>query len=236
MSAKRPMKSAKTPSEAPRRALGYVRVSTEHQAQEGVSLAEQEARIRAYCVALGLELVGVEVDAGESAATLSRPGLTRALEALRDGKADVLVVTKLDRLTRSIRDLDALLAGPLRSGALISIGEQFDTGTATGRLVLNVLASVGQWEREIIGERIRAALAHKRSLGQNIGQVPYGFRLGPDGVHLEEDPDEQAVIGRIRDLRRQGMSYRSLVSWLNANERPRGRVWAKDTVYRLARE
>ncbi len=87
------------------RVVGYARVSTEDQAREGVSLAAQRAKLEAYATALDLELVAVREDAGVSAKTLDRPGLRAALEDLRAGRADALLVPKLDRLTRSVRDL-----------------------------------------------------------------------------------------------------------------------------------
>ncbi len=101
--------------------------------------------------------------------------------------------------------------------ALLSVGEQIDTRSAAGRLVLNVLASVSQWEREAIGERTSAAMQHKQSLGEYIGgEFPYGFRLGPDGERLVEDPEEQKVLTTARTLRNAGLSLRSVARELNA--------------------
>jgi DNA invertase Pin-like site-specific DNA recombinase len=104
-------------------------------------------------------------DAGLSAKTLDRPGLQTALAMLKTGQAAGLVIAKLDRLTRSVRDLGALIEGPFAAGkaALLSVSEQIDTRTAGGRLVLNILGSVSQWEREVIGERTAAALQHKKT-------------------------------------------------------------------------
>ena len=137
------------------KAVAYVRVSTEKQADAGQSLDAQRAKVTAYAGLYDLELVEVIVDAGASAKTLDRPGLTRALAMLKSGEADALVVVKLDRLTRSVRDLGELVDRYFANGkaALLSVSEQIDTRSAGGRLVLNVLASVSQWEREAIGER-----------------------------------------------------------------------------------
>lgn len=216
-----------------RLAIGYVRVSTDGQAEEGVSLAAQERQVRAYAELYGFELVGIETDAGASAATLERQGLARALAALESGAAEALIVPKLDRLTRSVRDLDALLTRYFAPGGrvLASIGEQVDTGTATGRMVLNVLMSVAQWEREIVAERTKTALAHKRQAGERVGQIPYGYRLGADGVRLEADPDEQWVVARICDWRESGISLRGIVERLNDAKTPaRGVAWYRPTV------
>src|SRR6266446_3913311 len=83
----------------------------------------------------------------------------------------------------------------------VSVAESLDTGSAAGRLVINIMTAVSQWEREAIGERTRDAMSHKKSNGQRVGNIAYGFRLGPDGAHLEPDPHEQAVLTAIRDLR-----------------------------------
>jgi DNA invertase Pin-like site-specific DNA recombinase len=201
------------------RAVAYLRVSTEKQADKGVSLDAQRAKVEAYAQLYELELVEVVVDAGVSAKTLDRPGLRKALEMLKARQAEALLVVKLDRLTRSVVHLGQLVEDYFADGkwALLSVGEQIDTRSAAGRLVLNVLASVSQWEREAIGERTSAAMQHKASLGEYIGgDLPYGFRLGPDGERLVEDPEEQTVLTAARKLRGAGLSLRSVARELNA--------------------
>lgn len=206
---------AATPAAPARtRAIAYVRVSTREQADEGVSLAAQRERITAYAALYGLEIVEVVVDAGVSAATLDRPGLARALAALADGRADALVVAKLDRLTRSVRDLGDLIDGPLARAALLSVGEQVDTRTAAGRLVLNVLASVAQWERETIGERTSAAMQHLSATGGYVGgEPPYGYAVGAEGRLVPVDA-EQAVMREARALADAGLSLRAVAARL----------------------
>lgn len=194
------------------RAIAYVRVSTDEQATTGVSLDAQEAKLRAYCTALDVALVRVEVDAGLSASTLNRPALQRALASLRSGEADTLLVVKLDRLTRSVRDLCDLVDRYFRGErcSLVSLGESIDTRSAAGRMVLSMLATVSQWEREAIGERTSAAMAHLAAQGRYCGGgVPYGWRLADDGT-LVEHADEQAVIARARELRAAGHSLRAI--------------------------
>ena len=111
------------------RTLAYIRVSTDKQADKGVSLDAQRAKVEAYASLYDLELAEMIVDAGFSAKTLDRPGLGRALEMLRKGQADALLVVKLDRLTRSVRDLGDLVEKYFANGksALLSVGEQIDT-------------------------------------------------------------------------------------------------------------
>jgi DNA invertase Pin-like site-specific DNA recombinase len=195
------------------RTVAYLRVSTDKQADHGVSLEAQRAKVTAYAAIYDLELVDVIVDAGASAKTLEREGLTKALGMLRSGKADALLVVKLDRLTRSVRDLGTLVEKFFANSrwALLSVGEQVDTRTAAGRLVLNVLASVAQWEREATGERTSAALQHKAAEGEYTGGgAPYGFRIAEDGVRLVEVPEEQRVVGLARALRAEGRSLRAI--------------------------
>jgi len=222
------------------RAVAYLRVSTSQQADHGVSLAAQRAKVEAYAALYDLELVAVIEDAGASAKTLQRDGLTQALAMIDAGLVDALLVVKLDRLTRSVRDLDTLISryfGRSEGPALMSVSEQIDTRSAAGRLVLNVLASVSQWEREAIGERTTAALAHKKSRGERLGQVPYGYCVATDGVHLEEDPKEQRAIELIAALRRDGLSIRAIAARLNEGQvEARGTRWHPTTVSRLLKE
>ena len=178
--------------------IGYVRVSTDKQADRGISLEAQAAKIQAMAVVQGVELSEVIVDAGESAKSLNRPGMARLLALVDAGTVQTVIIAKLDRLTRSVADLATLLRRFERRGTcLVSVADALDTRTAAGRLVLNIMVSVSQWEREAIGERTRDALRHKRAIGQRVGTLPYGFRQAQSG-HLETDPTEQRTLSRIR--------------------------------------
>lgn len=197
-------------------AIAYLRVSSEKQADHGVSLDAQRDKVEAYAKLYDLELVEVVVDAGVSAKSLDRPGLNRALGMLEAGEAAALLVVKLDRLTRSVADLGKLVETYF-SGRwdLLSVSEQIDTRSAAGRLVLNVLASVSQWEREVIGERTSAAMQFKRSQREYTGgAVPFGYRLDSDGVHIVEHKAEQAVIALARQLKSAGNSLRRVAAGL----------------------
>ena len=122
------------------RAIAYTRVSTREQAESGLSLDGQAERIAAYCTARGWTLVETVTDAGVSGGTLQRPGLSRVLEQVRRGDVDVVCVLKLDRLTRSVRDLgDLLETFDAADVAFASVTDSFDTTCANGRLVLNVI-------------------------------------------------------------------------------------------------
>lgn len=217
-------------------AIGYVRVSTDKQAGQGVSLEAQAAKIRAMAVVHGAELIDIIVDGGESAKSLQRPGMERLLTLVESRKVQSVIVAKLDRLTRSVKDLCTLLERfERRSVALISVAESLDTGSAAGRLVLNIMTAVSQWEREAIGERTRDALNHKRSRGERVGNIPFGARLASDGEHLEPEPLEQAGLAEIQRLRAEGMSMRTIAARLNerASRTRRGTPWRLESVARV---
>lgn len=164
------------------KAIGYVRVSTEKQADHGVSLSAQAEKIKAMAVVQGVELVDVIEDAGASAGTLDRAGMKKLLALVDSGKVQTVIIAKLDRLTRSVKDLALILERFNKKGvSLVSVADSLDTGSASGRLVLNIMVSVSQWEREAIGERTRDALAHKKANGQRVGNIPFGFTLGAEG-------------------------------------------------------
>jgi site-specific DNA recombinase len=221
------------------KALGYVRVSTDRQAEQGVSLEAQEAKIRAMATVQGARLLEVIVDGGESAKSLNRAGLQRLIALVDGGKVDAVIVAKLDRLTRSVKDLCGLLElFEKRKVALISVAESLDTGSAAGRLVITIMGAVSQWEREAIGERTRDALRHKRANGERVGNIQFGFRLGADGKHVEPDPGEQAVLAEIRRLRQGGNSLRGIAAALNRRglRTRRGSAWRLEHVARIQKQ
>src|SRR5215469_14793185 len=208
--------------------IGYVRVSTDRQADLGVSLEAQEAKIRAMATVRGCELDEVIVDGGESAKNLKGPGVEGLLALVDAGKVKVVIVAKLDRLTRSVKDLRSLLElFEKRKVALISVAESLGTGSAADRLVITIMGAVSQWEREAIGERTRDALRHKRSQGRRVGNIAFGARLSYDGEHLEPDQEEQAALAEIRRLRKEGTTLRGIAVALNhrAYRTRRGTAW-----------
>lgn len=204
------------------RVIGYVRVSTEEQAQSGLSLAAQRERITAYCDLYDLELIAVYEDAGASAKSLDRAGLQAALDAVKNTGAG-LVVAKLDRLTRSVVDAGELLETALRGRQLISVGEQIDTATASGRMVYNVLISIAQWEREAVSERTKAALAQKKAKGEAAGCAPFGYRKETDKATgkkiLVPDAVEYPTLLQMHALRGEGMGWQAIANVLNAEGR-----------------
>jgi DNA invertase Pin-like site-specific DNA recombinase len=200
------------------RTIGYVRVSTDRQADKGVSLEAQEAKIRAMATVQGVDLLDVIVDGGESAKSLNRPGLQKLLGMVNKGEVQAIIIAKLDRLTRSVKDLCGLLELlEKRKVALISVAESLDTRSAAGRLVITIMGAVSQWEREAIGERARDALRHKRAQGQRAGNIPFGYRLEDDGRTLAPHSTEQNAMLEIHELRRTGKPLRVIATELNRN-------------------
>ncbi|MBU6429956.1 MAG: recombinase family protein [Cyanobacteria bacterium REEB65] len=215
------------------KAIGYIRVSTQEQASEGVSLAAQERKLRAYAELYDVVLVDVIADAGVSAKTLDRSGLQVALEKLEAGEADGILVAKLDRLTRSVKDLGTLTEryfGEKAGSRLMAVDDQIDTKSAGGRLVLNVLASVSQWEREVIGERTATALAEIKRQGGHVGREAYGFEMRDGRLVVNEA--EAAVAARVEEMRASGMTLQAIADVLNSEAIPtkRGGKWAPSTV------
>ncbi len=194
-----------------RPAVGYVRVSTRDQADSGASLAAQRAKLDAYAVLHDLELAEIIEDAGHSAKSLDRPGMARLLGLIKRRAIGAVIVAKVDRITRSVRDLGELVETFKRSGVeFASVGDHIDTSTAAGRLVLNVMGSVSQWEREAIGERTRDALAVMRAQGKRISRfAPFGYRGDGNGSWVEDDHEQRACRLIVR-LRARGLSLRQI--------------------------
>lgn len=216
------------------KAIGYIRVSTDEQAKEGVSLGAQAEKLRAYAGLYDIELVDIIEDAGVSAKSLKRPGLQAALERLGKDGVNALLIHKLDRLTRSVSDLGRLLdtyfGDSRRRFELLSVTDQIDTRSAAGRLTLNVLMSVSQWEREAISERTRDGLRYMRQQRRVYNHEPLGFRA-VEG-HLTPADEEQVIVADIFELRRQGNSLRSIAETLNERgiTGKRGGVFYASTV------
>ena len=178
--------------------IAYVRVSTEKQAEEGMSLTAQSEQIAKYAALYDLEIIDTIIDDGYSASSLDRPGLKRVFAMLDAGIAQGVIITKLDRLTRSVFDLSYLLKNYMEKYRFTSVYDKFDTDTASGRMILSILTTVSQWEREVISERTKTVLQHKKANGERCGNIPFGMRLIPGGKVLEEDVKEQSIINMIK--------------------------------------
>jgi DNA invertase Pin-like site-specific DNA recombinase len=201
------------------RVIAYVRVSSEEQRVSGAGLAAQRAAILAECHRRGWHVVEVIEDAGYSAKDLKRPGVRAALEALRERHADALVVAKLDRLSRSMLDFTGVMSTAQRQGwALVALDCAVDTSTPAGEAMANVMATFAQFERRLIGQRTRDALAIKRSQGVRLGRPR---RLS------------QPVVDRIVGERTGGRTLTAIADDLNRDDVPTaqgGARWYASTV------
>jgi site-specific DNA recombinase len=206
-------------------AIGYVRVSTEEQAREGISIEAQEERIRALATAKGWSLVKIIRDAGYSGKNLNRPGAESLIAICRRAEVDVVIVFKVDRLTRKQKDLWYLLEDVFYKNQVgfVSVTEAFDSTTAAGTAFLGMIGVFAQLERDLVSERTREALNHKKTKGEWVGRRPTGFRMN-EGGRLEEDPDALKMIARAKRLRREGASFGDISRALGV---------PKTTVYRL---
>lgn len=212
------------------KAIGYIRVSTQGQADEGVSLEAQRAKIEAWCNLNDAELVAVFEDAGVSGASMNgRDGLHAALKATSKGMA--LVCYSISRIARSTRDmLEIAERLNTRGSDLVSLTEKICTTTAAGRMVFKMLAVLADFERDQIGERTKMALAHKRNMGEVYAATPFGFDA-IDG-RLVEVKKEAMVIADILRMREAGSSLAEIAESLNARgvEGKRGGRWYASTV------
>lgn len=221
------------------RALGYCRVSTAGQADDGVSLDDQRHRITAYADLHDLELVGFEIDAGASGKTTRRPAFQRALRRLGSGEVHGLIFLKLDRASRSVIDVLRLVERAEREGwALHSIRERLDTSSAVGRFTVTLLAALAELERRQTSERTKSALGELRRQGKRTsGRPPFGYRHGPGG-HLVPVPAEADIIARMMALREAGAGARRIARALNDEGRPNPRTrdpWTHGTVQHVIR-
>ena len=217
------------------KAVGYVRVSTTGQAEDGVSLDAQEAKVRAWADLNGAEEVVIFRDEGISGKRSdNRPGLQAALEAV--GKGDALVVYSLSRLSRSTKDTLILSETLLKKDAdLVSLSEKIDTTTAAGKMVFRMLAVLSEFERDQISDRTRFALAHKRANGEKTGgDVPFGYKVR-DGKLIRKT-EEQEAIRLILNLKKEGLTLRDICRRLEAAgiARKRGSLsWHPETVRQI---
>ena len=215
-------------------AIGYIRVSTEQQANEGVSLDAQRAKIEAWCTHNGYELAQVYVDAGISGKSMDkRPGLQDALKSLKKGMA--LVSYSLSRLARSTKD--AISIGETvakRKADMVSLSEQIDTTTAAGRMMFQMLAVLAEFERNLTAERTTSALQHKKATGQKYTNItPYGFEA-IEG-RLVQVLAETEVVAEIQAARSSGNTLQFIADSLNTRGIPTktGKQWAPATIHLL---
>ena len=217
-------------------AIIYTRVSTDKQEH---SPEAQREKTKLYCQLKEYKVFKIINEPGKSGKSITnRPGLQQALRWLKWGKADVLVVAKLDRLTRSVQDLCTLLPMSERQGwTFASVAEDFNTNTSMGRFVVSLFVLMGQWERETISERTSAIAAHLKAKGErHCNHAPYGERW--EGNRRVVDELERAILLTLHEWRSEGLSLKEIADRANAAgyltraETP----WTKQTVSKRVRQ
>jgi DNA invertase Pin-like site-specific DNA recombinase len=221
--------------------VGYIRVSTDRQAEEGLGLEVQEAAIRNWANAEGHRVVVVARDEGVSGSLEDRPGLDDAFASLRERRADALVVYRLDRLARDLILQEQLLAEAWRLGAQVCstmAGEagylSDDPDDPSRRFIRQVLGAVAEYERATIVMRLRSGRRRKAEKGGYAYGAP-SFGLTAQNGALEPVEAEQAVLTRIRELRTSGASLRAISAHLEAEglRAKRGVRWHPTTLARV---
>lgn len=204
------------------RVYGYVRVSTREQGDSGLGLDAQTEAIRTEANRRGWEVVDIREDVSSGKSMRKRDNLGRTLRDLRDGKADGLIVAKLDRLSRSVLDFAAVMESASSEGwSVVVIDLGVDTTTTHGELIANIMIALAQWERRIIGDRTRSALQAVKARGTKVGRKP--------GVSAE-------TMRLIRTMRATGLSWQRIADALTEEGVPtaQGGQWHASTVRRLA--
>ncbi len=214
-----------------KKAIGYIRVSTDEQAKEGMSLENQESKIRSYCDLKDFELLEIIQDAGISAKNLRRPGAQKVLEMAQKKMVDAVVVYKLDRMFRSTVDaLETTKQFDTWGVSFHSIAENLDTKSAMGKFFFTLTAALAEMEREIIGERTRDVLQRKKANGEVYGHVPFGYKRFKGKLLANEA--EQEIIKTVLGLRDKGFNYSRISRKLNQQgfKTKKGNQWYPQTV------
>jgi site-specific DNA recombinase len=214
----------------------YVRVSTEEQAKEGFSIAAQLNKLRSYCSFEEMKIEHEYIEEGWSGKNMERPQLKRLIKDIEKDKINTVVVVKLDRLTRSVRDLNALIElFDTRNIQFHSTSEKIDTTTATGRFFVNLMGSIAQLERETIIERVKDGMAQMVREGKSPGSIiPYGYKVVDTKYYIIEE--EAKIIRDMYDWFVKGMSVNAIAKKLTDNhiKTPTGKTnWNRGTVRKI---
>lgn len=210
----------------------YVRVSTEEQAKEGHSIEAQKDKLKKYCDLFEYKVFNYYVDEGISGKSMDRPNLQRLISDAEERKFDMVLVWKISRLSRSLRDLlNIVYAFELNDIAFASYSEKFDTSHPVGKMTLQLLGSIAEFDRNTIAENVKLALRHK----QRKGQVHGGSIFGYDNIDkkLIVNVEESEIVKMIFNLFIEGYSMISIACKLNdmGITTRRGKRWTTGSLY-----
>jgi site-specific DNA recombinase len=210
----------------------YIRVSTQEQAKEGYSIAAQRERLTAFCTALGWNDYKFYVDEGVTAKDTNRPHLQLLLDHIKAGSISTILVYRLDRFTRRVKDLHKMLEFlEEHKCAFKSATEPYDTSTAMGKLFITIVAALAEWETDNLSERVKMALEEKTAGGERVGNVPFGFDLSQEEKLVRNE--QSAIILEMIELLKSGYSANKIANHLN--QRYDHRQWHAQGVLRVFR-
>ncbi len=189
----------------------YVRVSTEEQAKEGLSIGAQTDRCTAFCKARGWDLYQIYTDAGHSAGTLKRPALKNLLKDAENGKFQVLLVYKIDRFSRNLKDLISILESLKEKNInFSSVTEQIDTTTAMGEAFFQIIGVFAQLERGMVKERVELAFDKKISSGEALNRAPRGYLYKKGRLFIKTDDADK--VKQIFEMWAAGVNYKEIAA------------------------
>lgn len=187
----------------------YVRVSTEEQAKEGISIDAQIERCKSYCKARGWKVFNVYTDAGHSAGSMKRPAIQQLLQEIDKNKIQNILVYKIDRFSRNLKDLINLLANFKEKGIhFTSVTENIDTTTAMGEAFLQMIGVFAQLERGMVKERVEMAFDKKINDGEVLNRAPIGYTYKKGKLIIDEDSAE--IVKEIFNMWVKGISYKEI--------------------------
>jgi len=199
------------------KAVGYVRVSTEEQAKEGTGIETQKDRVYYFCKGKGWEITEWYIDAAHSGSNLERPEIKRLINDVKEGKVDIVVIYKLDRLSRNLVHLRYVYNDVFKENNvdLVSTCESIDTTTPSGRMAFNILGSFAEFERDMITSRMNdARLLKAKNGGHAGGAIPYGFKKDEKG-NIVSDEIQVEVVRSMFKFREAGRTLREIKDILN---------------------
>ena len=212
----------------------YIRVSTEDQAREGFSLGEQEEKLRQLCLLKDYEIYKVYKDAGISAKDMEhRPAFKSMIEDMKQGKINYIVAYKLDRITRSVRDLEELICLLEEYNTyLVCDRDDVNTSTANGRFFVRMLTVLSQLEIEIVSERTKFGMIGAIKSGHIPGSKPFGFMNSPDKKMLV-DPALRPIIEKVFSMYLEGKSFQQIANYFIQNKILPNKKWRDTTIQKI---
>lgn len=217
--------------------IGYLRVSTDQQVESGLGLDSQKAACEAYAKKMGLEVAQFFTDEGLSGALSykDRPELNRAIGSLK--KSDILLVAKRDRLSRDPDDIKEINdeLNTRRAVLISAAGEGTEKNDSASKFMRRILDGAAEYERNIISDRIKAALKVKKNRGERVGHIPFGCKLAENNVNLVQNEVECNVINNMKELRAKGLSIRDIAIALNKKGllNREGAKWNPTSLFRI---